>query len=112
MEIKNRYPDKKIIGVFEPHTYSRTQEFALELANILNECDACYVKDIYSAREKQADYPEVTKDLIINHLNNGHSINDDEAFKLFEYRDDVILFMSPKQMSQLENELKEHLENE
>ena len=109
---KQKYPDKKIIGVFEPHTYSRTQEFALELANILNECDACYVKDIYSAREKQADYPEVTKDLIINHLNNGHSINDDEAFKLFEYRDDVILFMSPKQMSQLENELKEHLENE
>lgn len=111
MASKQKYPDKKIVGVFEPHTFSRTKEFALEIAKILNTCDVCYVKDIYSAREKKEDFPGVTSNLIIDALDNGYYITDLDADKLYQYKGSVILFMSPKQMSKLEMDLKEYLEN-
>lgn len=108
---KQKYPNKKIVAVFEPHTFSRTAKFALEIAKILNTCDVCYVKDIYSAREKQEDFKDVDSNLIIDNLENGFHIDDNEANILYQYKGSVILFMSPKQMSKLEMDLKEYLEN-
>ncbi len=108
---EQKYPDKKLITVFEPHTFSRTKEFASEIAQILNTSDASFVKDIYSAREKQEDFEGVNSNLIIDKLKNGHHINDDEASKLFGYKDCVIIFMSPKQMSKLENDVIEYFKN-
>ena len=108
---KQKYPDKKIIAVFEPHTYSRTRGFASEIAAELSECDNVFVKDIYSARERQEDFPDVTCDLIIKKVKGAKHINDDEVNKLFKFKGDVILFMSPKQMSKLEDDLKKHLES-
>ncbi|MEG0025979.1 MAG: UDP-N-acetylmuramate--L-alanine ligase [Bacilli bacterium] len=108
---KQKYPDKKIISVFEPHTFTRTQEFSAILAEVLNQTDACYIKDIFSAREKQEDYPNVTSKLIIDQLDNGFHINDDEVYKLYPYKDNVIVFMSPKQMTKLETNLINYLKS-
>lgn len=106
---KQKYPNKKLVGVFEPHTFSRTAEFALEISKILNLCDVCYVKNIYSAREKQEDFPSVTRDLIVEKLDNGQCIENEEVYKLCQHKGSVILFMSPKQMSELEQNLKDYL---
>ena len=103
--IRQKYPDKKIIAIFQPHTYTRTKEFASDLAKVFNEIDEAYIMDIHPAREKQSDYPEVTKDIIINKLKNGHSIKIDEASKLKDYDNAVFIFMSPNDISQLENDL-------
>ena len=61
--------------------------------------------EIHPAREKQSDYPEVTKEIIINKLNNGHSITIDDASKLNIYDNAVFIFMSPNDISKLENDL-------
>ncbi len=103
--VKQKYPDKKLIAIFQPHTFTRTQEFANDLANVLKETDEAYIMDIHPAREKQEDYPEVTKDIIINKLSNGHSLTMDEADKLAVYDNAVFAFMSPNDVSKLENDL-------
>ena len=103
--IKQKYPNKQIISIFQPHTFSRTKAFANDLANALNETNAAYIMDIHPARESQDDYPDITKDTIINKLNNGYSINIDEANKLNEYNNAVFIFMSPNDISKLENDL-------
>ena len=46
------YPGKKICGVFQPHLYSRTRDFALEFANALGFLDEVIILPIYPAREK------------------------------------------------------------
>lgn len=58
----------KVIVVFQPHMYSRTQEFAAEFAEALSLADAAVVLDIYGAREQPRD--GVTSQLIIDRMTN------------------------------------------
>lgn len=48
---KTLYPDRKITGVFQPHLFSRTKDFAIEFAAALDELDVAILLDIYPARE-------------------------------------------------------------
>ena len=109
--IKQKYPNKKIVAIFQQHTFSRTKNIYKELCNVLNEVDASYILDIHPAREKQEDYPDITSDIIINKLNNGYHINLDEAYKLANYDNTVFAFMSPNDLSKLEKDLEELLKN-
>lgn len=104
---KQKYPDKQIITIFQPHTFTRTKEFAKELANVFKEVNAAYIMDIHPAREKQIDYPDITKDIILKDLPNGYSLRIDEANKLAKHNNAVFLFMSPNDISKLEDDLKE-----
>lgn len=45
------YPEKKLGVVFQPHLFSRTQDFALEFSHALNQADRLWLLDIYPARE-------------------------------------------------------------
>ena len=103
--IRQKYPNKKIISIFQPHTFTRTKEFANDLAKIFNEVDAAYIMDIHPAREKQADYPNITKDIIIDKLSNGHPLAINDAAVLNKYNDAVFIFMSPNDISKLEDDL-------
>ena len=46
------YPHKRLILVFQPHTYTRTQAFLHEFADVLSQVDILVLADIYAAREK------------------------------------------------------------
>lgn len=50
--VKKLYPGKKITGVFQPHLFSRTRDFADAFAKSLDLLDECILLDIYPAREK------------------------------------------------------------
>ena len=107
--IRQKYNDKKLVIIFQPHTFSRTREFASDLVDVFNLADATYLLDIHPAREKQEDYPGITSDVIISKLNNGYHINMDEANILAKYDNAVFAFMSPNDISKLENKLEELL---
>jgi len=51
LSVRDLYPDKRITGVFQPHLYSRTRDFADEFAKSLSKLDQLYLLDIYPARE-------------------------------------------------------------
>lgn len=48
---KEMYPGKKITGIFQPHLFSRTRDFADEFAKSLDLLDECILLEIYPARE-------------------------------------------------------------
>ncbi|OGE84513.1 MAG: hypothetical protein A2846_04505 [Candidatus Doudnabacteria bacterium RIFCSPHIGHO2_01_FULL_49_9] len=61
--LKKHYPKKKIIVVFQPHTYSRTEAFLGDFAKVLLLADETHLLDIYaSAREVKGT---VTSDDIV-----------------------------------------------
>lgn len=107
--IRQKYPDKKLVIIFQPHTFSRTKEFASDLVEVFKKADASYLLEIHPAREKQEDYPEVSSKMIIDGLEHGYSIRLDEASKLSSYDNTVFAFMSPNDISKLENDLEELL---
>jgi UDP-N-acetylmuramate--alanine ligase len=49
--VKEMYPSKKITGIFQPHLYSRTRDFADDFAKSLDLLDECILMEIYPARE-------------------------------------------------------------
>jgi UDP-N-acetylmuramate--alanine ligase len=68
--IRSRYPDRRVIVVFQPHLYTRTEAFAREFAAALSEPDETLLLPIYPARE--APIPGVTSELISG-LANGQT---------------------------------------
>lgn len=109
--IRQKYPDKKLVTVFQPHTFSRTKEFANALASAMNLADYSYVLEIHPAREKQEDFEGVTSKLIIDQLDHGEAITMNDSSTLVQYKGSVILFMSPNDLSTLENETIEKIKN-
>lgn len=103
--VKQKYPDKRIVTIFQPHTFSRTKEFYEDIAAALNLSDYSYVLDIFPARERKEDFPDITSDKIIELLDHGESINDAESSKLYDYNNTVFLFMSPKEIKKIKQDL-------
>jgi len=50
----------RLVAVFQPHLYSRTALLAREFGRALALADVVVVLDVYPARERQEDYPEVS----------------------------------------------------
>lgn len=109
--IKQKYVGKSIVAIFQPHTFTRTKEFANDLVDIFKTVDEAYIMDIHPAREKQEDYPDVTSDIIISKLTNGHKLTINDANTLSKYNNTVFAFMSPNDISKLENDLIKLLRN-
>ena len=50
--VKALYPNSPLTGIFQPHLFTRTRDFADGFANSLSQLDECWLMDIYPAREK------------------------------------------------------------
>ncbi|HKM93505.1 MAG TPA: UDP-N-acetylmuramate--L-alanine ligase [Prolixibacteraceae bacterium] len=64
--IKELYADKKVLGIFQPHLYSRTNDFADGFAQSLDLLDEAILLDIYPAREHPI--PGVTSKTILDKM--------------------------------------------
>lgn len=49
--VRRLYPDRYVIGVFQPHLFTRTRDFADEFAEVLSTLDEVALLPIYPARE-------------------------------------------------------------
>ena len=49
--LKERYPESKHAVIFQPHLFSRTQDFMEDFATILSEFEEVLLLDVYPARE-------------------------------------------------------------
>jgi UDP-N-acetylmuramate--alanine ligase len=50
---------RRVVAVFQPHLYSRTQMLSTEFGAALAEADLVCVLDVYPARERAEDFPGV-----------------------------------------------------
>jgi UDP-N-acetylmuramate--alanine ligase len=51
---RERYPGRRIVAAFQPHTFSRTKALLGEFADALDGADVAAVLDIYAARERDS----------------------------------------------------------
>lgn len=61
--VKEMYPSKKVTGIFQPHLFTRTRDFANEFARSLELLDDLILLDIYPAREKPIE--GVTSEMLL-----------------------------------------------
>jgi UDP-N-acetylmuramate--alanine ligase len=70
MAVRQMFPGKKITGMFQPHLYSRTRDFADGFANSLDKLDEAWLLDIYPARE--LPIPGVSTAMILDRMELPH----------------------------------------
>jgi len=88
------YPDKAIRGVFQPHLFSRTQDFAAGFARALDLLDEAILIPIYPARELPV--PGVTSKIIFDKMEaaNRRLLSDDMMLDATaELTDGVLLLL-------------------
>ena len=108
---RQKYPDKQIVAVFKPNTYSRTAAFIKDFANSLSIADKVFMTEIDCNREKQEDYPGVTSHLVLDNIKDGEIIDEDSVDKLLKYKNAVICFMSCASISHLKDKYEELLKS-
>ena len=64
--VKELYPNKKLTAAFQPHLFSRTQDFMDEFAESLSMADELYLLPIYPARE--LPIPGVTSEVLLDKI--------------------------------------------
>lgn len=106
---RQKYPDKEIVAIYLPNTYSRTKELYTEIADSLNLADKAYVMDIFCERENKDDWQGVSSNLIIERLNNGDDISKETVKKLLIHQNSVLLFMSCTEIYHLQSKYEELL---
>lgn len=64
--MRNIFPERKLLGIFQPHLYTRTRDFAADFADALSGLDALLLLPIYPAREEPI--PSVSSELIFDRV--------------------------------------------
>ena len=70
--VKELYPAKKITGVFQPHLYTRTRDFAEEFVSSLELLDDIVLLDIYPARELPIE--GISSQMLLDKINSKNKI--------------------------------------
>jgi UDP-N-acetylmuramate--alanine ligase len=91
----------RVVAVFQPHLFSRTQELASEFSSALGAADQTIVLPIFPARERQEDFPGVTSYLIAA-AHHVERFSDAQELLLAELRrDDLCLVMGAGDVDEL-----------
>lgn len=87
--MREAYPGKKVTGVFQPHLFSRTRDFADDFAASLSLVDELFLLDIYPARE--LPIAGVTSQMLLDRvtLKNKQLIGKEELVEVLSKRNDL-----------------------
>lgn len=107
---RQKYPEKEIIAVFQPHTFSRTIALLDDFAKSLNLADKVYLTDIFSSvREKNGKVSSADLGAKIN--KGGEILKVDNMSPLLDYHDAVVVFMGAGDVQRYEKAYEELLSN-
>lgn len=88
---KLMYPEKEIVAIFQPHTFTRTKQFLDEFAGSLRGADSVYLCPIFgSARETNG---ELSIQDLQQKIPGSYVLREDTIPQLLEESDKVLLFM-------------------
>lgn len=107
--LKEIYPNRKITVIFQPHLYSRTNDFYRDFAEALSHFDEVVLTEIYPAREEPI--PGVTSALIYDNLSSNvekQMIRKDDVLEFAKNRDfDVLVVLGAGNLDNYVGQLTE-----
>ncbi len=108
--VKQKYPNKRLVVVFAPNTYSRTKDFKNEFIDAFKVADKTYLTEIDCNREKKEDYPGITSHIITDNLKGSEIVSIDTMDKLKDEVSSVVCFMGCAYVDGLIKAYKEVIE--
>ena len=108
--VREMYPGKKVLAVFQPHLYSRTRDFIAEFGASLSQFDEVMLLDIYPARE--TPILGVTSTWLMSHINKANKqlvTKDTLIGKIKSSNADVVLTIGAGDIGQEVKKIKKEL---
>lgn len=108
--VRKIYPDKKICGIFQPHLYTRTRDFAPQFAEVLSMLDSVILLPIYPARE--LPIPGITSQYLLDMISSKQKIllQADEVISYVKSnKSDVLLTLGAGNIDRLVPQIEESL---
>jgi len=105
---KARYPNSRIVAVWQPHTYSRTKTLMMDFAKAFSDADEVLVTEIYASREGTQDFSSAEVVSIMPHASARYtgSLSKTKEYLLKHVRsNDVVLVLSAGDADKLSGEL-------
>ncbi len=106
--VKALFPDKKITGIFQPHLYTRTRDFAEQFAESLAMLDQLILMEIYPAREEPI--PGIDSEMLLNLVKMDEKvlIKREQLLRVVKERNpEVLVTMGAGDINQFVGPLKE-----
>jgi UDP-N-acetylmuramate--alanine ligase len=104
---RNLYPKRKLTGVFQPHLFTRTRDFADGFAESLSLLDEVILLDIYPAREEPI--PGVSSEIVFKRISiaNKTLCKKEELIGILKQRKpDVLITMGAGDIDKFVEEIK------
>ncbi|MFS0751135.1 UDP-N-acetylmuramate--L-alanine ligase [Oceanobacillus sp. 1P07AA] len=102
---RKKYPNKNVVAIFQPHTFTRTKTFLKEFADSLNEADNVYLCEIFkSARE---DSGQLTINDLQKLIPNSQILSLEETEVLQKFTDSVLIFMGAGDIQKFQSAYEE-----
>ncbi|MDR2411289.1 MAG: hypothetical protein LBD88_01460 [Candidatus Peribacteria bacterium] len=73
--IKNKYKDRQILTVFQPHQYNRTIELLEDFIDSFQDTDKLIVPDIYESRDTKEDKEKMNAEILVQKINHPNKLN-------------------------------------
>ena len=107
---RQKYPDKEVVAVFQPHTFTRTIALLEEFASVLSLADHVYLCEIFaSVREESGD---VSIEDLAKLVKGGAKVLPlENVSPLLSYKDAVIVFMGAGDVQKYEFAYEKLLSN-
>lgn len=99
---RQKYPDKELVVVFQPHTYSRLQAYLKQFGQALSKADKTYVTPIFGSIRENAGH--VSSADLERLIQGSEDIDLDSMDKLMTYHDAVVVFMGAGDIEKYEDE--------
>ncbi|WP_136668521.1 UDP-N-acetylmuramate--L-alanine ligase [Flavobacterium sp. H122] len=109
--VRELYPGKKVLAVFQPHLFSRTKDFADDFAKSLSQFDEVLLMEIYPARE--LPMPGVTSQWLLDKMDNPNKklVQKEELISLLKASDaPVIVTVGAGDVGEMVPEIKKALD--
>src|SRR5690625_3547558 len=104
---QRKYPGKKIVAIFQPHTFTRTKTFLQEFADSLGLADSVYLCDIFSSyRENDG---KLTIGYLANLIEDASILDLSQTDVLKTHEESVLLFMGAGDIQKFQKAYEESI---
>ncbi len=106
---RKKYPDRDVVAIFQPHTFTRTHTFLDEFAESLREADHVYLCDIFASARESAGI--LTIHNLIDKVAGSSLLTLTNVSELAKFSNSVLIFMGAGDIQKFqlayENNMKE-----
>lgn len=89
--VRQKYPNRPCVAIFQPHTFTRTQTFLQEFADSLSSADQIYLTDIFGSAREESGNTHISD--LIHRCHSANHLTLENVSQLQTYKDAVLVFM-------------------